>query len=154
MTDSEEPAAPAEEPDAFAPPPFAAPQQPGGAPGAPGPAGQAWPGAVPPQYGPPPGYPPYPYGYVPGYPYLRPQSGTNGLAIAAMICGICGFLCGVPAVIGIILGIVSLPQIKQTQQSGRGMAIAGIVTGSLWILLFVLLFAFGHDSSGQNVNVN
>ena len=115
---------------------------------------QAWSGAVPPpQYGTPPGYPPpYQYGYAPGYPYGQQQGGTNGMAIAAMVCGICGFLCMVPGVIGIILGIVSLPQINRTQQSGRGMAIAGIVMGSLWILAFVLLFAFGHDSSGQNVN--
>lgn len=101
------------------------------------------------QYAAPPGYPPpnaYGYGY--GYPQ-PPKSGTNGLAIAAMICGICGFACIVPGVVGIILGFVSLPQIKRSGQSGRGMAITGIVLGSLWIVALILLIVIGHTVSGS-----
>ena len=143
MTDSEEPGA-------FGPPPVA--DQPGGLPG------QPWPGAAPqqqlPQYGPPPGYPPqqyqYQYGY--GYGYPPPQrSGTSGMAIAAMVCGICGFLCLVPGLVGIILGAISLPQMKRSGQNGRGMAIAGIVVGALWIVLFVVLIIIGNHSNGQQV---
>ena len=131
-----------EEPDAFAPPPIA--PQPGAAPG------QSWPGPPTQPYAAPPGFPPqqYQYGYGYGYP-PPPPSGTNGMAIAAMVCGICGFMCLVPGVIGIILGAISLPQIRRTQQSGRGMAITGIVTGIFWIVVFVLLFALGHSGSGQ-----
>jgi hypothetical protein len=137
-----------EEPDALVPPPVA--EQPGSIPW------QSWPGATQqqptqqqPQYGPPPGYPPqYQYGGY-GYPPPRQQSGTNGMAIAAMVCGICGFLCLVPGLVGIILGAVSLPQIRRSQQNGRGMAITGIVVGSLWIVAFVLLIVLGHDSSGS-----
>jgi hypothetical protein len=66
-----------------------------------------------------------------------------------MVCGICGFLCGVPALVGVILGIVSLPQIKRSQQSGRGMAVTGIVVGSLWILAVILLIVLGHH--GQQI---
>ena len=139
MTEPEQPFGPAGEPDPFAPPP-------GPVPGQPGQQGQPWYGPAPqPGFGPPPGYPPpYQYGYPYGYP--PPRSGANGMAIAAMVCGLCGFLCLVPGVVGIILGIVSLPQIKRSQQSGRGMAITGIVVGSLWIVLFVLLVALGHSS--------
>ena len=140
------------EPDALVPPPVA--EQPGFAPG------QSWPGAAQqqppqppqfPQYGAQPGYPPqYPYGGY-GYPPAPAQSGTSGMAIAAMVCGICGFLCIVPGVVGIILGIVSLSQLKRTQQNGRGMAITGIVVGAAWIVLFVLLLAIGHDGGQVGV---
>jgi Domain of unknown function (DUF4190) len=108
-------------------------------------------GPVPPQYaaqqqyGAPPGYPPAGYGY--GYGYPTAQGGTNGLAIAAMICGICGFACLVPGLVGIVLGIVSLPQIKRNGQSGRGMAIAGIVLGALWIVVTVVVFVVTHEIS-------
>jgi len=140
MTDSEQPTAQPGEPDPLVPPPVV--PQPGGIPG------QPWYESTP-QYGLPPGYPPsnqygYPYGYPPR------QSGTNGMAIAAMVCGLCGFLCLVPGLVGIILGVVSLPQIKRSQQSGRGMAITGIVVGSLWILAFVLLLVFGNN--GQQIS--
>ena len=97
-----------------------------------------------PQYGAAPGYPP-PYYY--GYGYPQPQSGTNGMAIAAMVCGICGFLCLIPGLVGIVLGIVSLPQIKRSGQGGRGMAIAGIVMGTLWIVALILVIVFSHGSS-------
>jgi hypothetical protein len=137
--------------DGFGPPPLQpefgqAPPQPGfGAPG----QGYGYPPPQYPQQAPQSPYgDPYgnPYGY---YGYQPPISGTNGMAIAAMVCGICGFLCLLPGLVGIILGIVSLPQIKRTQQSGRGMAITGIVVGSLWILAFILLLFLGHH--GQQV---
>ena len=142
-----------EEHDALVPPPFTA--EPGPVPG------QSWPGAAPqqpqpPQYGPLSGYPaqqnPYgAYGY--GYP-PPPPSGTNGMAIAAMVCGLCGFLCIIPGVVGIILGFVSLPQIRRTQQGGRGMAITGIVAGFVWIAVFVLLIALGHSSGSAQIGTD
>jgi Domain of unknown function (DUF4190) len=161
MTEPEQPFGPAGEPDPFAPPP-AAPQSDAA-------SGQAWPGAAPlpqygqpqygqaqygqPQYGQPQGYPQYPYGQQNYGGYPPPKAGNNGMAIAAMICGICGFLCLIPGVVGIILGAVSLSQIKRSQQGGRGMAITGIVVGSLWIVAFVLLVILGHDSSSGQVQV-
>jgi hypothetical protein len=137
------------------------PEQPGSRPGASGPGIPPAPGAtpaygaVPPPYGAPPpgappGYPPPPpgtYGYGYGYAYPGAKSGTNGMAIAAMICGICGFACLVPGLVGIVLGIVSLPQIKRNGQSGRGMAITGIVMGALWIVVFLVLVAVGHHNA-------
>jgi len=151
MTEPEQPSAGAQETAAAAPAPEGpqpADPQPGAIPGQPLYGTGAQPG-YPPPYPQPAGYPPqyqYPYGY--GYP--QQPSGTNGLAIAAMICGICGFLCVLPGVVGIILGIVSLPQIKRSQQSGRGMAIAGIVMGALWIVGFVLLIVLGHHGQLGN----
>lgn len=165
MTESEQPA---QQPGPIAdpPPPAGVPEQPS----APGPAAtqaqpsatQAQPsgtppyGPVPPQFGAPPygtpaGYPPPPYTY--GYGYAPQQGGTNGMAIAAMVCGICGFACLVPGLVGIILGIVALPQIKRSGQSGRGMAIAGIVVGALWIVGFVVLVIVSHFVNGGQVSV-
>ena len=45
----------------------------------------------------------------------------------------------IPAIVGIILGIIALNQIKQTGQQGRGLAIAGIVVGGAWVALFLIL---------------
>jgi hypothetical protein len=159
MTESEQPA---QQPGPIADPPPApsadVPRQPSAGPAATQaqPSGTPPYGPVPPQFGAPPygapaGYPP-PYAY--GYGYAPPQQGgTNGMAIAAMVCGICGFACLVPGLVGIVLGIIALPQIKRSGQAGRGMAITGIVMGALWIVVFVLLIVLGHISNGGQVSV-
>ncbi len=67
-----------------------------------------------------------------------PTPGTNGLAIAALCCGIAGIL-PVAAVVGIVLGFVALGQLRRRIQSGRGLAIAGIVLGALWLVGWVVL---------------
>ena len=126
--------------------PYGQPQQPGQAPyGQPqygqGPYGQ-------PQYGyPPPGNWPTPYGY--GYPAAG-GTGTNGLATAALICGAGGFIVGVTAPVAIGLGIAALVQIKNRQQDGKGMAIAGLVLGAVvtlgWVLLIALMITLGSTA--------
>ncbi len=82
-----------------------------------------------------------PYSY-PQATYAQPP-GSSALAIASLVLGICGFFC-ITAFIGLGLGIGALNKINRTGQHGRGMAIAGIILSSLWILLFALLFATGH----------
>ena len=96
-------------------------------------------------YGQPPqgpyGYPPY--GYPPyGYGYPQPPRGTNGLAIAALVLGICGFLVATP-IIGLIFGIVSLSAVRKTGQKGKGMAISGIVLSGAWIAIFATFITIG-----------
>ncbi|HEX2901884.1 MAG TPA: DUF4190 domain-containing protein [Jatrophihabitans sp.] len=92
-----------------------------------------------------PGYPqpygPPPYGtaapYAPaGSLYYPPPSRSNGLAIAALVTGICGFLCIIPGLVGIGLGIAGLNEAKRTGV-GRGMSIAGICCGLGWAVLGV-----------------
>ncbi len=126
--------------------------------------GPAYGSPTPPSYGPPYGttapppygsYAPSPYGpppggaYPPPYPYTA--QGSNGLAVASMIVGIvslvmCAFF--VPAVVGLVLGIVALNQAKNGR-SGRGMAIAGVVTSAVSLLLAAGFLALGMlpDSS-------
>jgi Domain of unknown function (DUF4190) len=89
---------------------------------------------------PPPSYPPPPPG---GYGYPPPGSGrgvgTNGMAIASLVCSLFGWLCLIGPILGLIFGFVALGQIKQTGQGGRGMAIAGIVIGGVAIAVITAL---------------
>lgn len=108
---------------------------------------QGWPAPEPsnpmgPQAGSP--YNPGPYGpyapYGPGAglgpgPYgAAPQPTTNGMAIASLVSGI---VCCLPP-LGLIFGLIALPQIKKKNQTGKGLAVAGIVLSSISCLLMVL----------------
>lgn len=109
--------------------------------------GAGYPGTpYPPNYG---QYGPGPYGY--GVASYGPPPGTNGMAIASLILGICGFFCITP-LIGLGLGIGALAQTSKTRQDGRGMAIAGIILSTAWILLAALLIATGHVHSLHGTN--
>ena len=107
------------------------------------------PGQYPAQYGPAP----VPYGY--GYGYTG-SSGTNGLAAASLATGIGGIFIGLSAPVAIGLGIAALVQINRRHQAGKGMAIAGLVIGSLvtigYVALIGVLIALGStydDYSGS-----
>jgi hypothetical protein len=78
----------------------------------------------PPGYGypPPPGYGPPPYGYY------APPVGTNGFAIAALVLGIL-WVYWIGSILAIIFALVAKRQIKERNQSGDGMATAGLVLG-------------------------
>jgi hypothetical protein len=99
--------------------------------------------------GPPP--PPPPGGGWQSGPPLQPAR-NNPMAIAALVCGIAGFLCLIPGVLGIIFGFVAKGQIRQSggSQTGDGMATAGIVLGFVWVALTVILLAAGS----VNINTN
>jgi hypothetical protein len=105
----------------------------------------AGPPAPPPGYGyPPPPPPGVYYGYVP-----MQARRTNALAIAALVCGICGFLYLVPAILGIVFGSVALRQIRREGSDGRGMALAGIITGAGWLVLLVVIVLVVIGASGN-----
>ena len=132
-------------------------------PAAPGAAPQPPPGYPPPLSGPPaygygpPAYGPPAYGYGPtayGYgPAVRP---TNGLAVAAFVTGLCGLIpyFGIlSALVAIGLGIGARHQIKASgdSQGGAGLALAGLIVGSviaaLYALVIVLLIVAIHSQS-------
>lgn len=109
------------------PPPF----------GTPPPPSYGGPGDGAPGYGPPPGYGPQP-GYGP-----PPGGGSNGMAVAALIVGITALVtvCLSPAgIIAVGLGIAGLSRAKRMGGTGKGMAIGGIVTGALALLVAIGLF--------------
>jgi len=89
----------------------------------------------------------------PGGPqYQGPKQGTNGLAIASLTLGILSMI-----LFSVILGFVALRQIKERNQNGRGLAIAGIAISGAWLLLFGLGMVIAlttdnepdRDASGQ-----
>lgn len=133
-------------------------------------------------FGSPPGGPPQGYGQPPGGqhwgggPYgqggppmpMGPQ--PDPLAIIALVTGIlsfvtccCSSMFGLPvnvifAIPALITGIISAKRIRTEANrfTGRGMAISGIVMGSLNILLMILLLILvivlvGIDASGGDV---
>ncbi|MFG2002598.1 DUF4190 domain-containing protein [Spirillospora sp. NPDC048911] len=68
---------------------------------------------------------------MPGPASHRPAgNSTNGLAIASLITGLLGCF----GVLGLILGVISLKQIKERGQKGRGLALGGIVLSVLWVV--------------------
>ncbi len=123
------------------PPTYGAPQAPA--------AGHPMPPRYPQQPGtvyPPAGYAP-PYGYA-GYPAV-PR--TNSLAITSMVSSLVGvvfswtWILGLGVIVGVITGHIALGQIRRTGESGRGMALAGVIIGWVSIaagaLIVILLLA-------------
>jgi hypothetical protein len=96
-------------------------------------------------YPPPQGsYPPsgsYPPPPPPQYGAPTPATGTNPLAIASLVVSVISlfsWLCtGLLAIVGIVLGVIAMNQIKQSGQGGHGLALAGIIIGAVSILLGV-----------------
>jgi hypothetical protein len=86
-------------------------------------------------------------GYPSGYVVAAPNS---GLAIASMCCGIAGIvfqMCYIGGFVGIaavIMGHIALKKIKESEvpMAGKGMAIAGLITGYISIVLMVLVVCF------------
>ncbi|WP_405135379.1 DUF4190 domain-containing protein [Nocardia sp. NBC_01388] len=83
---------------------------------------------------PPGGIAPYPYAY-PAAPPPPPQ-GTNGLAIAAFVTGLLGM-----CLLALPFGVISLTQVKDRNQQGKGLAIAGLVLSGVWALVAVAVAA-------------
>lgn len=134
-------------PPTFAPPPTYPPPGPAGyaPPPYPDPSSYGAPSYPPPPYGAPaPGYLPPPTGYpAPGYAgaYGAPAQKTNPLAIASLVSSLIGilpFICGLGSIIGIVLGVVALNQIKTSGENGRGLAIAGIAVGAVTFLISIV----------------
>lgn len=91
---------------------------------------------------------PEPYGQPgysgpPGYAYGRQpygeETGTNGFAIASLIFGILGGL------LGIVFAMVALNQIDKRGGLGRGMAVAGLSLGVLWLFGAAVAVAATND---------
>ena len=71
-------------------------------------------------------------GYGAPYGAVRPQ-GTNGLAIASLVCA---FLC---TPLGLVFGFMAKSQIRRTGQAGNGLATAGIVVSVVSLVLGVVV---------------
>ena len=67
----------------------------------------------------------------------QPVASTNTLAIIALVTSLLGV-----HLAGIICGHIALSQIKTTGESGRGLALAGLIIGYVGVVVVVLFVAF------------
>jgi hypothetical protein len=82
---------------------------------------------------------------------VQPGAKSNGMAIASLVLGIL-WLYWVGSILALIFGYVGKNQIDESGgvQTGRGLAIAGIVLGWIGVgtlLLVILLIAIGAASA-------
>lgn len=102
------------------------------------------------QYSPPAQYVAPSAQYAPSQPGPVAPVPTNTAAILSLVSSIIGFFSlGLLSLVGVILGHVSLSQIKRTREGGRPLAVAGLVIGYIgigfWLLLiigFIVLLIF------------
>jgi hypothetical protein len=80
-----------------------------------------------------------PGGFAPPPPG-PPRRRTDGFAIASLVLGILG-----GTILSIVFGFVALSRIKRSsgRKGGRGLAIAGISLGFLWLALIAVLVVLG-----------
>ncbi len=88
------------------------------------PTGMSPPPPVPPQY---------------AHPAQFPSDARNGIAIAALVCGILGMGCPFLSILALIFGIIGIMRARRYATGpGLGLAIAGTVLGSVGLLLVPL----------------
>lgn len=81
------------------------------------------------------------------------QAPNSGMAIASLVLGITSFCTCVTGIPAIILGFYALSEINRSQGMlrGRGMGIAGIITGItgtlFYIIYLIVMFALGALSA-------
>lgn len=138
--------------------------QPPGGPPPPPPPGWGGPPGQPPM--PPPGAPAPPPGWpqqgtpgdwsAPGYGNWAPQR-NNGLGTAALVTGIfavllCWTIVGgvILGVLGLVFGIIGRGRVKRREADNGGSATAGIVLGSLGLVLTVAVLAIGFMVAKQS----
>jgi hypothetical protein len=105
------------------------------------------------------------YGYSPYAPpagqYAAPAK-YNVLSIVALCCGVVQFILGIVslnillAIPAVICGAIGMKQIKERNEQGKGLAIAGLVLGILGIIYFIIVViiiaVFIHDANNINTN--
>jgi hypothetical protein len=72
------------------------------------------------------------------------------IAALAVSAGSLVLFCGIPSIVGVILGIIAMRQTRRTGQDGFGMALAGTIIGAIptVVWLIYLLVLIGIFASG------
>ncbi len=73
------------------------------------------------------------------------QRAINSLAIVSLVAGIAGYVIPHPFVAGlvaIVTGHMARRQIRQTGESGSGLALAGMILGYVHLVLSILIVGF------------
>lgn len=74
--------------------------------------------------------------YSAAAPAYAPGAKTNTLAIVGFI------LSFLVTVAGLIVSIIALRQIKQTGEGGHGLALAGVIIGAVFTVLWIIYIIF------------
>lgn len=156
--------------------PFAAPQPGTPQPGMPQTGAPQWQGSpvpLPPTVTPPPAYIPPPPAYLPPSPapgvaayappppaaymyapvYNAGQTANNWMGITSLILSLTTILFGVTCIPGVVLGHLGLSAAKKGTANNKGISLAGVIIGwvfiGFWLLFFALIAAvIAADSSG------
>jgi hypothetical protein len=84
-------------------------------------------------------------GPMPAWPvpaYQPPPTGTNSMAIAAVVLGVAEFFtAGLTAIPAVVCGHIARRQMKLTSQRGDGLATSGLVLGYMAIIFWSVLIA-------------
>lgn len=91
----------------------------------------------------------YPQQQAPAYYPVPVNTGTNGFAIASLICA---FLC---SPLGLIFGFIARGQIKKTGEQGDGLALAGLIVSGIFLaltVLYIILFVTVIGASIHSFN--
>ncbi|QAY61988.1 DUF4190 domain-containing protein [Xylanimonas allomyrinae] len=76
-----------------------------------------------------------------------PAQGTDRFAVAALVLGLAG-----ASVLAIIFGFVGLSRVKKSGRKGRGMTIAGIVLGFVWLVIALALVGLAVARHQDNLD--
>jgi hypothetical protein len=84
---------------------------------------------------------------------------TSGLALGSLLSGIASFFVGITFIVAIILGHLSLSQIRKNPgMKGRNMAITGLVLGYAWpvfaVVSIAILIALGNEVRSTFKTIN
>ena len=73
----------------------------------------------------------------------QPGQKMNVMALVSFISSLVSFITGgLLAIVGVITGHIAMNQLKQSEETGKGFAIAGLVISYAQILLLILLIGF------------
>jgi peptidyl-prolyl cis-trans isomerase B (cyclophilin B) len=85
---------------------------------------------------------------TPAYTPAPVAQKTNVLAIVSLVISILGF-----NIIAVILGAIALSQIKKTGESGRGLALAGIIIGAVSLVIGIVIIIVSIAIVAANTTV-
>ncbi len=67
-------------------------------------------------------------------------------ALIVSLIGIPLCFCGIPSIVGIILGVIAMRETKRTGEPGYNMALASVIVGALTLMLLIVLYIIGATS--------
>lgn len=69
---------------------------------------------------------------------------SNGMAVAGFVISLVSLICcGGSSFLGLVFSIIGLVNAKNCDGEGKGLAIAGIIISSIFIVIFIICMAMG-----------